>query len=357
MALFTCKYFCFIVALFAISLKLCYCHNKTHWNDAGITWYGEREGFGSSGGACGYGDAVAKPPYNCMISAGGPSIYQDGKGCGTCYEVVCHHPFCTKRPVKVMISDECPGCTKSAVHFDLSGRAFGALAKPGQGDQLRNLGELKVKYKRVFCEHPNSKIAIHIDPGANPYYMSFAVKFVNGDGNFECVEVKPAGETYIKMEAMRSAVWKLNAGRALKGPFDVRLTSAVTKTVLVAKCVIPEKWSPGAIYHSHVNFAVPKFVHKKPVHHKPIHRKPIHHHKPIHPKPIHRKPIHRKPIHRNPIHRKPIHRKPIHRKPILRKPIHHRKPIHRKPIHRKPIHHKPCHHKPPHHKPPHKTHK
>lgn len=48
----------------------------------------------------------------------------------------------------MMISDECPGCTKSAVHFDLSGRAFGALAKPGQGDQLRNLGELKVKYKR-----------------------------------------------------------------------------------------------------------------------------------------------------------------------------------------------------------------
>ncbi|KAG2324677.1 hypothetical protein Bca4012_039214 [Brassica carinata] len=269
MALFSGKYFCFIVALFAISLKPCSCHNNTRWNSAGITWYGDPEGPGSTGGACGYGDAVAKHPYKCMVSAGGPSLFKDGTGCGACYRLVCDHPLCTKKPIKVMISDECAGCTKEAFHFDLSGKAFGALAKRGKGDELRNLGELKVRYKRACCKHPKSKIAIHVDAGANPYYMSFTVKFANGDGNFACVEIQPAGGKYMKMEEMRSAVWKLNPGCALKGPFNVRLTSAVTKKVIVAKAVIPEKWNPGAIYHSLVNFATPK----KQSHRKPGHKK------------------------------------------------------------------------------------
>lgn len=95
-----------------------------------------------------------------------------------------------------------------------------------------------------------------MDAGANPYYMSFAVKYANGDGNFACIEVQPAGGKYIKMEEMRSAVWKLNSGSPLKGPFNIRLTSAVSGKKIVAKCVIPEKWSPGAIYHSTVNFPV-----------------------------------------------------------------------------------------------------
>lgn len=49
------------------------------------------------------------------------------------------------------ITDECPGlCNNEPFHFDLSGKAFGYLAKPGREEELRKAGRINIQYTRQF---------------------------------------------------------------------------------------------------------------------------------------------------------------------------------------------------------------
>ncbi|XP_077234167.1 expansin-B15-like [Tasmannia lanceolata] len=233
---------------------------QSNWSPATATWYGSPNGDGSEGGACGYGRAVGQTPYYSMVSAGGPSLFSAGKGCGACYQVKCtSNSACSRNPVTVVITDECPGgpCLSESVHFDLSGTAFGRMAISSRDDRLRNVGILPIQYRRVACNYGGMNIAFHVDSGSNPYYFAVVVEFENGEGEVAGIGLQQPSDqssnSWLPMQESWGAVWKLNYGSVLKAPFSLKLISPSGKT-LVAHNVIPARWLPGITYRSLVNF-------------------------------------------------------------------------------------------------------
>ncbi|KAJ9548787.1 hypothetical protein OSB04_021330 [Centaurea solstitialis] len=233
------------------------------------TWYGDETGAGS-GGACGWEDDVKYPPLSSMISAGNANIFLNGKGSQILVQIFCNQPpYCSGKPITVTISDECPGaCNNVPFHFDLSGYAFGAMALPGQGHNLRQLGQVDVQfqsyifyysnkhlsYDRVPCYYRNTELAFKVQRNCNPYWFATAIEYANGDGGFGYVEIAAGGsQNFVGMDNIWGTVWKKDIDPSFVGPFSFRLTSADGK-ILVVQNVIPATFSPGYKYSSHVNF-------------------------------------------------------------------------------------------------------
>ncbi|KAL2477982.1 putative expansin-B2 [Forsythia ovata] len=255
------------LALFSLLSTFCSCFNpkllnvskfqsNSVWSSAVVTWYGSPNGAGSDGGACGYQDAVGKPPFSSRITAAASSLYKSGGSCGACYQVKCkENTACSGNPVTVVITDECPGCDSESVLFDLSGTSIGDMATSGKADQLRNAGRLQIQYKRVECNYPGVELTFRVDTGSNANYFAAVIEYEDGDGDVAGVELKQAldSDSWLPMQQSWGAVWKLNSGNSLEAPFSIKITGDSGKS-LVANNVIPAGWKPGNIYRSVVNF-------------------------------------------------------------------------------------------------------
>ncbi|GMH07226.1 hypothetical protein Nepgr_009066 [Nepenthes gracilis] len=229
----------------------------THWYPATATWYGEPDGDGSDGGACGYGSLVDVKPLRTRVGAVSPILFKNGEGCGACYKVKClESDICSRRAVTVIITDECPGgvCSGGRTHFDLSGAAFGRMAISGESTQLRNQGLISVIYRRTPCKYGGKNIAFHVNEGSTGYWLSLLVVFEDGDGDVGSMHIRQtATMEWLEMTHLWGANWCIIGG-PLRGPFSVKLTTLSTGKALSARDVIPRNWSPQATYTSRLNF-------------------------------------------------------------------------------------------------------
>ncbi|XAR54155.1 hypothetical protein NMG60_11029172 [Bertholletia excelsa] len=209
----------------------CLCHSSnvsdiqaaSAWSPAGATWYGEPTGAGSN---------VEEPPFSALVSAGGPSLFKSGLGCGACYQLT-RVTF----SVTVVLTDECAGCVSEPVHFDLRGTAFGAMAISGRATELRNVGS-RLQLPRILSR-------FRVDTGSNPYYFAVEDLHENGDGDISAMDLR---------ERSGSGRWlPMQHLNPLQAPFSTRLTGSSGRT-LVANNVIPASWEAGKTYWSTVNF-------------------------------------------------------------------------------------------------------
>ncbi|EMS46139.1 Expansin-B7 [Triticum urartu] len=231
------------------------------WLDARATWYGAPGGAGpdDNGGACGFKN-VNLPPFNAMTSCGNEPLFKDGKGCGSCYQIRCvAHAACSGIPETVIITDM-NYYPVARYHFDLSGTAFGAMAKDGRNDGLRHAGIIDMQFKRVPCQYPGLSVTFHVEQGSNPNYLAILVEYENGDGDVAQVDLmesrpdngEPTG-VWTPMRESWGSIWRLDTHRPLQGPFSLRVTNESGRS-LVAEQVIPADWQPNTVYSSLVQF-------------------------------------------------------------------------------------------------------
>ncbi|XP_028762628.1 expansin-like B1 [Neltuma alba] len=227
---------------------LCFSQGYTY---SRATYYSTPDGYGTSTGACGYGDYGRTVNYGMVAGVSG--LWRGGAGCGACYQVRCKDSkLCDYSGPMIVTTDFGAG---DRTDFIMSLNGFLKLGRDGKASQeLKNQGVVDVEYKRVPCTFDGSNVKIKIHESSKyPNYLAIAIIYVPGMNDVVAVEISDNdGKDWKAMRRTFGAVFDLQ--NTPKGPFKLRVKfSGSYDWVESPKNVIPSYWKNGAIYDTGIH--------------------------------------------------------------------------------------------------------
>jgi len=200
-------------------------------------------GGNPSGGACGYNDLPQVTFPMGFSAAIGGDAFNDGYGCGSCYEITCVGPsgnnpscFCGnsgKKTVVVQATDQCPEC--GSTHFDLNKEAFTSIVKDQDSGMAGTCGVLETQFRRVSCNF-ESNIKIRSKSGTSGFWYGLHIDDVAGYGAISSIKLREQGNSSFDIVCDKSqgaSFWICHRpnNRQIFAPLDVHLTDSAGRTL------------------------------------------------------------------------------------------------------------------------------
>ncbi|ESR53419.1 expansin-like B1 [Citrus sinensis] len=239
-----CQYYLLSVVMLLPAL----CYSQYTFTSSRATYYGSPDGLGTPTGACGFGGYGRT--VNDANVAGVSRLWNNGTGCGTCYQVRCTVPeVCTDYGVSVVVTDYGEG---DDTDFILSPRAYGRMAITDKSEKLYSYGVVDVEFERVSCRFRGYNVMFKVHENSRyPQYLAVSMLYVGGQNDVLAVEIwRKDRHEWVAMRRAFGAVFDIP--NPPPGAINLRfqVSGSAGLTWVVANNAIPKIWKAGVAYES-----------------------------------------------------------------------------------------------------------